>query len=152
VFIIDDVSGEPIAETSGTREAVAEPPIEARPPAADSGSRPAAKSDPDIALERAARWQIRDAEIVIRGTQRLAASVERSLADLLRLTEHLRRSQLFGDDVDRLAEDGTLMVEKAQKVRELLHQLGVRLKFLPRRDEAAASSAEPSTPSPSRKR
>jgi hypothetical protein len=133
VFIVDDASGDTIAEESlkagGAVQTISEP-----PPTSDvHASDPEQKNDLDTLLTYVSRWQLRHAQLTLRGGQRLTATMERSLAQLVRLMEYLQRSKLLERDVELIVEDAARMAELMRKVREALQQAEVKLQLVPAR-------------------
>jgi hypothetical protein len=137
VFIIDDASGERVVEAASV-SGVVETFIEAPPTSAVQASRPDDESDLEVLLKYVDRWQLRHAQLTLRGGQRLTATVERSLGQLTRLMEQLSRSKLFDSDLSQLLEQTSVAVEQVRKVRDGLHQIGMKLPELPEREDAVA--------------
>jgi len=137
VFIIDDASGDRVVEASSVPGGVVETFPEAPPTSAVQKSR-LDESDLDVLLKYVDRWQLRHAQLTLRGGQRLTVTVERSLGQLTRLMEQLTRSKLFDSDLSQLIEQASIAVEHVRKVRDGLHQLGVKLPELPAREDAVA--------------
>jgi hypothetical protein len=137
VFIIDDASGEKVVEAASVAGVVETSP-EAPPTSAVQKSCPEEESDLDVLLKYVDRWQLRHAQLSLRGGQRLTTTVERSLGQLARLMEHLTRSKLVDTDLTPLIDQISVAVEHVRKVRDGLHELGAKLPELPAREEAGA--------------
>lgn len=135
VFIIDDVSGEAVTDADPAREGAREAVIASPDPAAAGAVAPLEPRGSQSGSARAGRWRVRHAELSIRGAQRLTSSVERLLAELSRLTDHLRQSQLFEGEMDQLTDETARTVDQVRGVREALDQLSLKLKLSTTRED-----------------
>src|SRR4051812_42948481 len=129
VFIVDDASGETVVEASAS--GVVETCSDAPPTSAVQSSRPEGEDDLDALLKHVDRWQLRHAVTTLRGGQRLVGAVERTLDQLTTQMEHLTRSRLFDSELPKVLVEIALAAEQVRKVREGLHQLGMRIPNIP---------------------
>jgi hypothetical protein len=151
VFIIDDASGDTVTEASFTANGVVVQTVSEPPPTSDvHESVPGQKDELETLLTYVGRWQLRHAQLTLRGGQRLTSTVERSLSQLVRLMEYMLRSKLLDQDVEKILHDTSQVIEQVRKVREGLQQAEKKLQDMPSQ-EAAAPPAAPtqlSVPSP----
>jgi len=144
VFIVDDASGDTVAEASFTANGVVVQTIPEPPPTSDVHSNvPGQKDEVETLLTYVGRWQLRHAQLTFHGGQRLIAAVERSLGQLIRLMEYMQRSKLLDRDVEEILEGTAQALEQVRKVREALQQSEAKLLAMPMGEEADAPQVAP---------
>jgi hypothetical protein len=152
VFIVDDASGDTIAEASITPEGVVLETIAEPAPTSDvHKNAPGQKRDLETLLTYVGRWQLRHAQLTLRGGRRLTSTVERSLGQLIRLMEYMQRTKLLDRDVAQILADTAQALEQVKKVRETLQQAEVKLQDAPPSEatvEEPAASADTGVPTP----
>jgi len=144
VFIVDDASGDTVAEASFTANGVVVQTIPEPPPTSDVHSNvPGQKDEVETLLTYVGRWQLRHAQLTFHGGQRLIAAVERSLGQLIRLMEYLQRSKLLDEDVGKILEATSQALEQVRNVREALQQAERKLQDMPAHEVTAIAPMEP---------
>lgn len=139
VFVVDDTTGETVSELMAPpparAEALLEVAVAASPQALSAGLRHEVQASSSFSE----RWQLHHAQVTVRGGQRLAAAVERSLAQLTRTTELLRSSHTLIGEAEQVAAHASSALEHVRYAQEALQRAEAKLAAAPPDNEVTAS-------------
>jgi hypothetical protein len=139
VFVIDDATGEAVSELATPEQVSASALIEAAPAAVFMDREASPRDEVQAPISFSEGWQFHHAQVTVRGGHRLTAAVERSLAQLNRLAELLRCSNILLGEAEEVSTEATRALEHIRHAQEALRRAETKLGAAPSAADVAAS-------------